>query len=633
VSAREGRILVSTHHLETAGALRDAFEEEGYGVELVTPDETIGRFDDAVLLILTGGLEGEEVEELVEVGRSGLRIPVFGIAPERSEAWRHRVQELGLDEAFYRPLDPDEVLLLGRTTVERRRLQEITGIVGETEAIREALERVVQIAPVQSTVLITGESGTGKELVARGIHALSPRRHKAFIPVNVAALSETLLESELFGHEKGAFTGAIDARKGFFELASGGTIFLDEIGEMPLSTQTKLLRVLEQREFIRVGGEKPLRVDVRIVAATNQDLRRLVAAGEFRRDLYYRLNVLQIELPPLRERKDDIPLLVEAFVEEMSRGHDRPFPGISPEAMEIFERYHWPGNVRELRNLVESMVVLSPGREIRPEDIPDEVRFPESGAPLLPAPVEGPALPKGEGRPREEGEGGGSEAREGREGTRYRPELEFIFRTLMELRIDVEELRREFEAYKEEAPGLREVGGGVPLSSGSGRYEIHVGRGEGEDEPPRVRVVEEPSTPTHVVGGGEIEEAGGPSPRDETGGEGETPRGPGSTSSRRNPEEGSVSGEAPEGTGSSPASDLGRGIPERGDPARGEESGEAEEEGVVVYRPGMTMDDLEREAIVAALEEVDGNRRRAAERLGIGERTLYRKIRKYDLDV
>ena len=200
---------------------------------------------------------------------------------------------------------------MGRTAIERRRLQHLTGIVGETDAIREALERVVQIAPVAATVLVTGESGTGKELVARGIHALSPRRHKPFIAVNVAALSETLLESELFGHEKGAFTGAIDARRGLFELADGGTIFLDEIGEMPLATQTKLLRVLEQREFHRVGGEKTIRVDVRIVAATNQDLRQLVAIGEFRRDLYFRLNVLHIDLPALRERRDDIPLLVE----------------------------------------------------------------------------------------------------------------------------------------------------------------------------------------------------------------------------------------------------------------------------------------------------------------------------------
>ena len=185
----------------------------------------------------------------------------------------------------------------------------------------------MQIAPVASTVLITGESGTGKELVARGLHALSPRRHKRFIAVNVAALADTLLESELFGHEKGAFTGAIDARRGLFELAHGGTIFLDEIGEMPLATQTKLLRVLEQREFLRVGGEETIRVDVRIIAATNENLRRLVALRELRRDLYYRLNVLSIQLPPLRERREDIPLLVREFVREVSERHEAAVQG------------------------------------------------------------------------------------------------------------------------------------------------------------------------------------------------------------------------------------------------------------------------------------------------------------------
>ncbi len=575
----DGTILISTHDLDSAGSLRDAFEDEEYGVELVTPDETISRFADAVLVVLTGDLDSSGARTMAEAARNELHVPVYGIAEEDDEGWRRLVRELDLEEIFFRPVDPGEVLLLGRTLVQRRRLQEITGIVGETEAIREALERVVQIAPVNSTVLVTGESGTGKELVARGIHALSPRKHKAFIAVNVAALSETLLESELFGHEKGAFTGAIDTRKGFFELASGGTIFLDEIGEMPLSTQTKLLRVLEQREFLRVGGEEPLKVDVRIIAATNQDLRQLVAVGDFRRDLYYRLNVLHIELPPLRERKEDVPLLVEAFVEEMRESHERGFAGISVEAMEILQRYHWPGNVRELRNLVESMVVLSPGQEIRPEDIPDEVRHPESGASLLPAPMGGSV-------PRRLREGGrvteGEEEGESRGSTGYRPELEFIFRTLMELRMDVDELRTEFEAYKEEGPRLREVGGGIPLGSGEGRYEIHVGDGEDEDDTPRVRVLREPDG--EAVPEAELSEA--------------------------TEEESRQGGREPD-----------------------EEEGGEDEESVVVYRPGMTMEDLEREAIVAALEEVDGNRRKAAERLGIGERTLYRKIRKYDLEV
>ncbi len=586
----DGLVLISTHDLETAGALRDVFDGAGYAVELVTPGEEIADFDDAVLLVLTRVLEAEDAEGLATQAREALHVPVYAVAEERDERWRRTVRELGLDEIFFQPVEPDEVLLLGRTLIERRRLQEVTGIVGETEEMREVLERVVQIAPVKSTVLVTGESGTGKELVARGIHALSPRKHGSFIAVNVAALSETLLESELFGHEKGAFTGAVDTRKGFFELAAGGTIFLDEIGEMPLSTQTKLLRVLEQREFLRVGGEEPIRVDVRIITATNQNLRQLVQVGDFRRDLYYRLNVLHIELPPLRERTEDIPLLVDAFIEEISESHDRSFAGISAEAMEILKRYHWPGNVRELRNLVESMVVLSPGQEIGPEDIPDEIRHPERESSLLPAPMARRAARSRGGEEDENRPGRDAPPREGEGAAQtYRPQLEFIFRTLMELRMDMDDLRKEFEAYKEDAGEILDAGRAVPLESGSGRYEIEVTGSRSEEDEPHVRVLEGPG-------------AGGEVPRAEIADEGER---------------------AEETAG-------------KGAGAPGGESGAESEvpgDGQVVYRPGMTMDDLEREAIVAALEEVDGNRRKAAESLGIGERTLYRKIRKYELDV
>src|SRR5690606_1173954 len=251
------------------------------------------------------------------------------------------------------------------------------------------------------------------------------RRHGLFLAVNVATLPETLLDHERYGDEKGAFTGAASPRKGFFELAHTGTIFLDEIGEMPLATQTKLLRVLEEREFRRVGGEDPIRVDVRVIAATNQSLRDEVQLGEFRRDLYHRLNVLLIELPPLRERREDIPLLIDKFIREFSQQHDRPFRGIEPEALQILVDYSWPGNVRELRNLVESMVVLAPGRTIRAQDIPSEVRG-GRGA-LLPVPI----------RPAARGEGGAP------------AELEFILRTLFDLKLDVDDLRREFETYRQ----------------------------------------------------------------------------------------------------------------------------------------------------------------------------------------
>ncbi|HET6762065.1 MAG TPA: sigma-54 dependent transcriptional regulator, partial [Longimicrobiaceae bacterium] len=415
-------------------------------------------------------------------------------------------------------------------------LREITGIVGDTEAMEEVLERVVQIAPVASTVLILGESGTGKELVARGIHALSPRRHRPFIAVNVAALPDTLLESELFGHEKGSFTGATALRKGFFELANGGTIFLDEIGEMALGTQVKLLRVLEEREFRRVGGEEVIRVDVRVLAATNRELRHQVAAGEFRRDLYHRLNVLRIDLPPLRERRADIPRLIEGFIGHFSAEHDRPFMGIDPEAMRLLVEYDWPGNVRELRNLVESMVVLAPGRVIRPEDIPPEVRYGRGERSLLPVPLAVQTRTRA----------GGAEAGEVESAP---PQLEFIFRTLFEMRMDMEDLRREFDLFRERqrepialsAPGLASYG--IPAVAPFGAV---------------------------------------------------------------------------------PAPGMALAPMQPAEPVR--------EEGTVVFRPGMTMSEMEREAITAALREARGNRRRAAEMLGIGERTLYRKLKEYELE-
>jgi len=530
------RILVSTHDLQRAGALREAFEKIGLEVELVTPGEDVTGTEARLLVLTAGPRRGRPlIEQFSAVGRPVLAqtdAPPKPGVPLAS----------GVSEVFGPDAAPGDVALVGRALSARQRLQETTGIVGETDEIRQALERIVQIAPADSTVLITGESGTGKELAARGIHALSPRRHKPFIAVNVAALSETLLESELFGHEKGAFTGAVDSRKGLFELADRGTIFLDEIGEMPLTTQTKLLRVLEQREFMRVGGEDPIRVDVRIVTATNQNLRQLVALREFRKDLYYRLNVLSIELPPLRERRADIPLLVQRFVREVSRRNDLEFPGISDAAMGVLVDHHWPGNVRELRNLVESMVVLAHGREIQPGDIPDEVRKRGGENDLLPAPI-----PRAAGSGRDEAEG-------------LRPELEFIFRTLVDLRVDLDDLRKEFDRYQHRLPD-----------------EASDGRDPAGRELP-------------IPGGVEL---------------------------------GGWSGESTRGTsdyGDAPIVDV-----------EGEEE-DVTDDAVVVYRDGMTMEELEREAIRVVLGQVGGNRRMAAEQLGIGERTLYRKIKQFGLD-
>ncbi len=517
-------VAITTDDLEPAVRLRAAFEDEGLRVELLTAVETLADVHgEPVLVVLTGGLRERRARALISAAHDRGRIPVVGLVEETEPVSRDVCREMGISECFAKPVDVDEVVLVSRRLIGRERLREITGIVGETEAMEEVLERVVQIAPVDATVLILGESGTGKELVARGIHALSRRRHRPFIAVNVAALPETLLESELFGHEKGSFTGAASLRKGLFELAHTGTIFLDEIGEMPLGTQTKLLRVLEEREFRRVGGEEEIRVDVRVVAATNRDLRDRVATGDFRRDLYHRLNVLRIELPPLRERRADIPRLIERFIRHFSATHDRPFLGIDPEALRILVEYDWPGNVRELRNLVESMVVLAPGRVIRPEDIPPEVRGGRRSEALVPivgrhsAPQEG-----AQGRPQE---------------------LEFIFRTLYDLKLDLDDLRREFEVYR--ARHEREVVHHLP--------------------------------PPAPADGGYISLAtlGGNTPREEE------------------PEE---------------------------------------ERGVVVYRPGMTMQELEREAIVAALHEAAGNRRKAAEMLDIGERTLYRKLKEYGIE-
>ncbi len=543
-------VLITTSDLSLAGTLRTGFADEGYRVDLITPEESIANQTDAVLLVLTGDLGDDHVQALASQAHDDLHIPVFGVATQSDHDWRALSLRLGLDEVFLSPVDQGELLLLGRTAIGRRRLQRLTGIVGETDEIRQTLERVVQIAPVNSTVLVTGESGTGKELVARGIHGLSPRKHNPFIAVNVAALTDTLLESELFGHEKGAFTGAIDSRKGLFELADGGTIFLDEIGEMPLATQTKLLRVLETREFLRVGGEKPIKVDVRVIAATNQDLRRLVTIGDFRRDLYYRLNVLRIELPPLRRRRADIPILVDAFVADVSETHDLSFAGISTDAMAILEAYDWPGNVRELRNLVESMVVLAHGRVIKPVDIPAEVRSPGSDGVGLPVPV-----------PTATADASADLAA-------IRPELEFIFRTLVDLRVDMDELKREFEAYRREGHPSGDIAETVAFRSLPRSPE---------------------ALPSEEVPVAEVVEAGA-SPR--------------------------------------PLSPL----PERAASIFAVPPAREGSDGVVVYRPGMTMEEMEREAILAALDEVGGNRRKAAERLGIGERTLYRKIKKFGLE-
>ena len=247
-------------------------------------------------------------------------------------------------------------------------------IIGQSPAMQQVFEIVQQVAPTRATVLITGETGTGKELVAHAIHNLSPRKNGPFIAVHAAALSPTLLESELFGHEKGAFTGAVERRTGRFELADDGTVFFDEVGEVDATLQVKLLRVLEERSFERVGGAKTLNVDVRLIAATNRDLKKLVSEGKFRDDLFYRLSVVTIALPPLRERRDDIALLVSTFLRQSARENDKDVREITQEAVNVLMAYDWPGNVRELRNTIEQMVVLSRNQRLSVRDVPAAIR-------------------------------------------------------------------------------------------------------------------------------------------------------------------------------------------------------------------------------------------------------------------
>src|SRR5881396_245690 len=508
------RILITTDDLEHAVRINAGVEAAGFHTTLAhTLDEArqaLRRDPPPDCVVVTGGLHESGAAQLLTLARDR-SVSTLGLVEETEPDAKGLARRLGLTGYLEKPADPAEVAATVRRLIERRKLQQRTGIIGESPAIQEVLVKIEHMAPVSSTVLIEGESGTGKELVARAIHDLSPRRAKPFITVNCAALPETLLESELFGHEKGAFTGAAERRLGRFELADGGTIFLDEVGEMAAATQVKLLRVLEDRSFFRVGGTQPIRVDVRVVAATNQSLKEAVTLGTFRDDLFYRLNVLSIYLPPLRERRSDIPLLVRTFIAEFAKAHDRPFKGITPEALQILVDADWPGNVRQLRNLIESMVVLAPEGEIRAADIPADIRERTRSLPVrIPAPVR-------------EGSGAGSQ------------ELEFIFRTLVELKMQLEGLRRRIEERPSERVEVIEVGGAESPAPGS-------------------RLLD---------------------PLDSTP------------------------------------------VPE---PA------------AVIYKAGMSMSDVERAAIDAALRETRGNRRKAAETLGIGERTLYRKLKEYAID-
>ena len=298
----------------------------------------------------------------------------------------------GAYDYITKPFDVEDIELLVRRALDKRALERevlylrstlprgVDAMVGRNVEMARIYQLIAQIAPTSATVLVTGESGTGKELVARAIHEKSPRARRPFVAVNVAALPEALVESELFGHEKGAFTGALAQKPGRFELAHGGTLFLDEIGCLRLDLQTKILRALQEREIERVGGCRTVRVDVRVVAATNVNLRQAVRERRFREDLYYRLNVVPIAVPPLRERRDDIPLLVDHFLAKYAREFNRDVHGVSADALEVLVRYDWPGNVREMENIIQRSVVLAGGPVLQLQDLPLDLALPETGA-------------------------------------------------------------------------------------------------------------------------------------------------------------------------------------------------------------------------------------------------------------
>jgi len=376
------------------------------------------------------------------------------------------------------------------------------GILGQSAAIQQILLTIRQVAPTDISVLVVGESGTGKELVAQAIHAQSNRSDKPLVVVNCGAIPEGILESELFGHEKGAFTGAVGARKGYFELADSGTIFLDEIGEMPLATQVKLLRVLENKDFMRVGGSRLQKVDVRVIAATNKNLDSAVREGEFREDLYYRLNAIHLRIPPLRERREDIALLVRKIAADFTRDSHIEFAGFTETALRRMEAYPWPGNVRELKNVVESMIILEKGASIDELALSRYLKLQDgSSSRNLPVPTN---------RSSEQ------------------VEREFIYRALIDLKSEISKLREDLyqNMYSPEQPKS------LPFYS-------------------------------EVVPGRDAEFAGEVAPE----------------------------------------SSL----------------------------EGKTLEEVERFMINLALEQFNGSKRKAAKSLGISERTLYRKIKEYDL--
>ncbi|NWF55522.1 MAG: sigma-54-dependent Fis family transcriptional regulator [Syntrophaceae bacterium] len=386
------RILIVDDEASHRMMLRAVLQDEGYEVAEASDGPEAVRaveqevFDLVLLDIRMTTMDG--IETLTEIRKISPFVPVLMMTAYASVKTAVEALKAGAFEYLTKPLDLDELKILIEKALEHYHLREenlvlkerlgdrfdFSRIIGRGQKMKELFDLLAQVSPTDATVLILGESGTGKELVANSIHHNSRRASQPFIKVSCAALPETLLESELFGHERGAFTGAISRREGRFQLAHRGTIFLDEVGEMSPTTQTKILRVLQEKEFELLGGTRTVKVDVRVIAATNKDLGREVKEGRFREDLYYRLNVVPVLLPPLRARRDDIPALAAHFLSLYREKNKKELKGISPRALDLLVRYDWPGNIRELENCMERAVIMSRGEVIAPVDLPPQVQ-------------------------------------------------------------------------------------------------------------------------------------------------------------------------------------------------------------------------------------------------------------------
>jgi DNA-binding NtrC family response regulator len=395
--------------------LRDVLEvvlrREGFDVvSAASGEEALSMLDgeevDLIILdVMLPGISG--IDTLRAIRISNPNLPVIVITASSSIDGAIEAMKHGAFHYIPKPFKNEEVVLTVNKALEQRRLSHenerlkselsekfsYANIIGKSEIMRKVFDLIKQAAPSRSNILIQGESGTGKELVAKAIHHASPRARNAFVTVNSGSLPPELLESSLFGHMKGAFTGAIATKRGLFEVADGGSIFLDEIGNINLETQAKLLRVIQEKEFMRLGSVETIRVDARIIAATNADLHRLMADLKFREDLYYRLNVITIQLPPLRRKREDIPLLVQHFLQKYSEENKRKVRDVTPEAMRILMDHAWPGNVRELENTIERAVVLCNGDRVTPELLPDYLRYPaRTDQPTMIVPQDGISL-------------------------------------------------------------------------------------------------------------------------------------------------------------------------------------------------------------------------------------------------